>query len=133
MPIRVLRVALVLGAVIDATVAVLALFFQPLLGPLLDVPTRDPAMTTIAGGEYVVITLVYIVLLRDTRRYRVLLWLVMLDQAFAAFIPAYAISRGQVVATWKTIGPIPISLALAAIYFVAARNTADVTIQPRLR
>ncbi len=53
---RLLRVALWIGAVVDGVVAVLALFFQPLLGPLLDVPVKDPALTTIAGGEYVVLT-----------------------------------------------------------------------------
>ena len=48
---RVLRIAIAIGLLVDVTVAILALFFQPLLGPLLDVPTKDPALTTIAG-EY---------------------------------------------------------------------------------
>jgi hypothetical protein len=120
MPERVLRVALAIGAAVDATVAILAIFFQPFLGPLLDVPTKDPALTTIAGGEYVVVTLVYVMLLRDLERYRGLLWLVALDQFFAAVIPAYAIARGQVVATWKTLGPIPFNALLATIYLIAA-------------
>jgi hypothetical protein len=121
---RLLRIAIAIGALVDASVAILALFFQPLLGPLLDVPTKDPALTTIAGGEYVVVTLIYIVLLRDLERYRALLWLVALDQAFAAVLPAYEIARGHVAQTWKTVGPIPFNAALAAIYvFGATRST----------
>jgi hypothetical protein len=108
---RVLRIAIAIGLLVDATVAVLALFFQPLLGPLLDVPTKDPALTTI-----------YAILLRDLKKYRVLLWLIALDQAFAAILPAYEIARGHVVATWKTIGPIPFNAALAAIYVAGARS-----------
>ena len=130
-PARLLRIALVLGAIVDATVAILAIFFQPLLGPLFDVPTKDPALTTIAGGEYVVVTLIYVMLLRDTKRYAPLLWLVALDQLFAALIPAWEISRGHVVATWKTIGPIPINLILAATYALAARSHATTT-KPRV-
>jgi hypothetical protein len=99
MPDRLLRVAIAIGAVIDATVAVLALFFQPLLGPVFDIPLKDPALTTIAGGEYVVVTLLYVALLRDLERFRGLLWLIAIDQALAAIIPAYTIVRGEVVAT----------------------------------
>ncbi len=122
LPPRLIRIALVIGAVVDATVATLAIFFQPLLGPLFDVPTKDPALTTIAGGEYVVVTLIYVMLLRDFERFAPLLWLVALDQVFAGLIPAWEISRGHVVATWKTIGPIPINLALATVYALAARS-----------
>lgn len=129
-PARLLRIALVLGAVVDATVAILAIFFQPLLGPLFDVPTKDPALTTIAGGEYVVVTLIYVMLLRDTKRYAPLLWLAALDQLFAGLIPAWEISRGHVVATWKTIGPIPLNLILAATFALAARSHA--TTKPRV-
>jgi len=121
-PAGLLRGALALGALIDALVAILALFFQPLLGPLFDVPTKDPALTTIVGGEYVVVFLIYVVLLRDLERYRVLLWLVALDQLCAAALPGIEIARGHVVATWKTLGPIPLSLALSAIYALAARE-----------
>ncbi len=117
-----LRIAIAIGLLVDATVAILALFFQPLLGPLLDVPTKDPALTTIAGGEYVVVASIYAILLRDLKKYRVLLWLIALDQAFAAILPAYEIARGHVVATWKTIGPIPFNAALAAIYVAGARS-----------
>jgi hypothetical protein len=119
---RVLRIAIAIGLLVDTTVAILALFFQPLLGPLLDVPTKDPALTTIAGGEYVVVASIYAVVLRDLKKYRVLLWLIALDQAFAALLPAYEIARGHVVATWKTIGPIPFNAALAAIYVAGARS-----------
>ncbi len=125
MPERLLRIALAIGALVDATVAILALFFQPLLGPLLDVPTKDPALTTIAGGEYVVVTAIYLVLLRDLERYRALLWLVALDQFFAAALPGYEIARGHVAATWKTIGPIPFNAILCAIYLLALRRRAS--------
>ncbi len=117
---RLLRVALWIGAVVDGVVAVLALFFQPLLGPLLDVPVKDPALTTIAGGEYVVLTGLYVFLVRDVARYRPLLWLVALDQLFGGAIPALEVARGHVVASWKTLGPIPFNVALAAIYVAGA-------------
>jgi len=120
MPLKFLRIAIAIGALVDTGVAVLALFFQSLLGPLFDIPTKDPALTTIAGGEYIVVTLVYVLVLRDLERYRALLWLIALDQLFAGLIPALEISRGNVVATWKTIGPIPFNLLLAAIYTSAA-------------
>jgi hypothetical protein len=126
-PDRILRIAVAIGAVIDAGVAILALFFQPLLGPLLDVPTKDPALTTIVGGEYVVVTLIYVALLRDLERYRGLLWLIALDQLFAAVLPAYEIARGHVAATWKTIGPIPVNVLLAALYVVGARTRPRVS------
>ncbi len=119
-----MRGALTIGAIVDASVAILAIFFQPLLGPLFDIPTKDPALTTIAGGEYVVVTLIYVMLLRDTKRFAPLLWLVALDQFFAGVIPAWEISRGHVVATWKTIGPIPLNLLLATVYALAARANA---------
>lgn len=118
----ILRAGIALGAVIDATVCVLALFFQPLLGPLFDIPVRDPALATIVGGEYVVVTLIYVLLLRDLERYRGLLYLIAIDQALAALLPAVEIARGHVAATFKTIGPIPISAALAGSYLYAARR-----------
>jgi len=121
LPPRFLRAAIAIGAVVDATVAILALFFQQLLGPLFDIPTKDPALTTIAGGEYVVVTLLYVVLLRDLERFAPLLWLVALDQLFAGIIPGLEIARGHVAATWKTIGPIPLNLTLSLVYALAAR------------
>jgi hypothetical protein len=120
MPLPIVRVAVTIGAIVDLGVAILAIFLQPLLGPLLDVPTKDPALTTIAGGEFFVVTLVYVVLLRDMRRYRILLWIVALDQFFAGILPGFEIARGAVAATWKTIGPIPFNLALGAIYVAGA-------------
>jgi len=122
---RIVRIALVLGTLIDGGVAILALFFQSLLAPLFDIPLKDPAITTIAGGEFVVVTLLYLALLRDLERYRGLLWLVALDQVLAAALPAYEIARGHVVATWKTLGPIPISLILATIFVVGATRKAE--------
>jgi hypothetical protein len=119
-PEKILRAAIALGGIVDITVAILALFFQPLLGPLFDVPTKDPALTTIAGGEYLVVTALYVLLLRDLTRYRVLLWLVALDQFLAAILPGVEIARGHVVATWKTLGPIPLNLALSVTYLVGA-------------
>ncbi len=118
------RVAVAIGFCIDIFVAVLALFFQPLLGPLFDIPVKDPALTTIAGGEYVVVALVYLLVFRDARRYRALLWLCALDQAFAALLPAIEIGRGNVVATPKTIGPIPFNALLAVVYAWLASRPA---------
>jgi len=115
-----LRATVAIGLCVDTTVAILALFFQPLLGPLFDIPVKDPALTTIAGGEYVVVTLVYALVLRDPERFGPLLWLCALDQAFAALLPAVEIARGNVVATWKTIGPIPLNALLAVCYTVLA-------------
>jgi hypothetical protein len=120
LPANLLRVFVALGALVDLTVAILALFFQPLLGPLLDVPTKDPALTTIAGGEYLVVTAIYLIILRDLERHRVLLWLIALDQLLAALLPGIEIARGHVVATVKTLGPIPLNLALAAVYVAGA-------------
>jgi len=107
---------------IDAFVGILAVFFQPLMGPLLDIPVKDPAVTTIAGGEFIVVGLIYLITLRDPQHYRVLLYVVALDQAFAALLAAVEIQRGEVAATWKTLAPIPLSAILAGIYFFSARG-----------
>jgi hypothetical protein len=114
--LQVLRIAVAVGGCIDIGVAIVSLFFQSLLEPLFDLPLRDPALTTIAGGEYVVAALIYATILRGLERYRALLWLIALDQLFAAALPALEIIRGAVVASWKTIGPIPLSTLLCAIY-----------------
>ena len=119
-PGTVVRAALVVGFAIDAFVAILALFFQDLLGPLLDVPTKDPALTTVAGGEFLVASLVYLTALRFPTAARPLLWICALDQTLAALLPAIEIARGHVVATWKTIGPIPGNVLLAAIFVYGA-------------
>jgi hypothetical protein len=34
---------------------------------------------------------------------------------------SYTIAIGEVAATWKTIGPVPFNLLLAAIFAIAAR------------
>jgi hypothetical protein len=131
-PANVLRVAVGIGALVDVTVAMLALFFQPLLGPLLDVPTKDPALTTIAGGEYLVATGIYLLLLRDLDRYRGLLWLIALDQLLAALLPGIEIARGHVVASVKTLGPIPFNLLLAGVYLVGAVRPSALPLGRRL-
>jgi hypothetical protein len=120
-----IRVAAAIGLCIDVGVAIVALFFQSLLGPLFDLPLKDPALTTIAGGEYVVVALVYVLVIREPQRYRALLWLCALDQAFAALLPGLEIARGNVIASPKTLGPIPVSAALALVYaWLAARARA---------
>jgi hypothetical protein len=118
---KIVRVALAIGFLLDFGVAILALFFQPLLGPLLDVPTKDPALTTIAGGEFLVASLIYVLLFRDLDRFKPFLWLVCLDQLFAGVLVSYTIAIGEVAGTWKTIGPVPFNLLLAAIFAIAAR------------
>jgi uncharacterized membrane protein len=118
-PLLLLRVALAIGFCVDFFVAIVALFFQNAMGPLFDIPLKDPAATTIVGGEFVVVSLVYLTILRAPSRYRALLWLVVLDQAFAVVLPAYEIARGNVAATWKTIGPMPFNALLAGIYLYA--------------
>jgi hypothetical protein len=50
------------------------------------------------------------------------LWLVALDQLFAALLPGIEVLRGHLPATLKIIAPMPISLALAAVYVLAARK-----------
>ena len=116
----VLRVALILGIAIDAYVSALALFAQGLIEPLLDLPVRDPALTTIAGGEFAVVAGLYAAAFREPRRYRPLLWLCALDQLFAVVLPALAIVHGQIPATPKTVGPLPVQSALAIVYALGA-------------
>jgi hypothetical protein len=65
-----LRIALIFGFCIDAGVGLLCLVAQPLLQPLLDLPVKDPAVTTIAGGELVVAAGIYAFVLRDPRRWQ---------------------------------------------------------------
>jgi hypothetical protein len=122
---RLLLIALAIGALVDGGVAVFALFFQPLLGPLFDVPAKDAAMTTLLGGEFLVVALVYLLLLRDLERYRPLLWLVALDQVLAIALPAQEIARGNMLGTWKTIGPFPLNALLAATFVWGALSTPD--------
>jgi hypothetical protein len=58
------------------------------------------------------------VVLREPRRYRALLWLCVLDQAFAVVMPALAVVHGEIPNSWKILAPIPFQ-ALLAVLFVA--------------
>jgi len=117
---RLLRVALACGFAIDAFVGVLALFAQGLIPPLLDIPAKDPALTTIYGGALLVIVGVYLLALRDPVRWRPLLWLCALDQTLGVLLPLVEIARGHVVGTPKIYAPMPFQLALVALYVVGA-------------
>jgi hypothetical protein len=117
----VLRIALALGFCIDFFVGLLCIVAQPLLQPLLDIPVKDPAVTTIAGGELIVASVIYALLLRDMTRWKPLLWLVALDQFFGVILPAIEIARGHAPATFKTLAPMLPQLVLIAIYIGAAR------------
>jgi hypothetical protein len=116
----VLRLALAIGLAIDLYVAVLSLFAPQLIQPLLDIPVHDPTLAQIAGGEYVVAALCYALALRDPRRFAVLLWICALDQAFAVVLPALAVMRGQLPATWKIVAPIPFQALLALVLVAGA-------------
>ena len=122
MPAILLRSALIAGFCIDFGVGLLALVAQPLLQPLLDIPVKDPAVTTIAGGELIVASALYAFVLRDPRRWQPLLWLCVLDQTFGVVLPALEIARGHAPATLKTLGPMPFQAILIAIYLIAARR-----------
>jgi hypothetical protein len=121
-PAILLRIALIAGFCIDFGVGLLALVAQPLLQPLLDIPVKDPAVTTIAGGELIVASALYAFVLRDPRRWQPLLWLCVLDQTFGVVLPALEIARGHAPATLKTLGPMPFQAILIAIYLIAARR-----------
>ncbi len=123
-PCTVLRIALAAGFCIDAFVGILCLLAQPLLEPLLDIPVKDPAVTTIAGGELLVAAGLYAFVFCDPRRWRPLLWLCALDQAFGVLLPAIEIARGHAPATLKTLGPMPFQLVLIAVYAAGARWAA---------
>jgi hypothetical protein len=87
---------------------------------LLDVPVKDPALTTIFGGALLVLSCIYALVLRDTERWRPLLWLCALDQTLGVLLPALEIARGDVPATVKTIGPMPLQAVLVIIYIAGA-------------
>lgn len=120
---RALPIALALGACIDGFVGALSLFAQPLVEPLLDIPVRDPALTTILGGELIVAALIYVIALRDPQRMRPLLWLCALDQTLGVVLPLVEIARGHVPGTFKTLAPMPFQLLLVAIYVAGAKAT----------
>ena len=117
---KLLRIALAIGCAIDLYVAALSLFAPQLIPPLLDIPVHDPALAQIAGGEYVIAALCYALALYDPVRFRALLWVCALDQAFAVVLPGLALLRGQIPATWKIIAPIPFDALLGAIYVAYA-------------
>jgi hypothetical protein len=117
----VLRIALAIGFCIDALVGLLCVFAQPLLEPLLDIPVKDPAVTTIAGGELLVAAGIYAFVFRNPERWRPLLWLCALDQTLGVLLPAIEIAHGHAPATAKTLGPMPLQLLLVAAYVVGAR------------
>ncbi len=125
MKTKILRVALIVGAVGDIGIAIFCWFFQSLLGPVLDVPTKDPAHTTIAGGEYLIVGLLYVVAYRNLPRYRVLLWLFALDQLFAIVLPLLEMSRGNAIVSWKTLGPMPLNAILLGLFIFGARRSEE--------
>jgi hypothetical protein len=100
-----LRVALGIGFAIDAFV---------------DLPVKDPALVSIAGGEFAVAAGIYGLVFRDPERFRPLLWLCALDQLFAVVLPGLAIVSGHIPATVKTVGPLPLQLLLAAFFAFGA-------------
>ena len=124
----VLRVGLAIGFCIDLYVGVLSLFAPQLIQPLLDIPVRDPEIVRIAGGEYVVAALVYALAFRDPGRFRVLLWLCVLDQLFAVVMPALAVAHGTIPGTWKIVAPIPFQALLALLFAVAASRGRKETV-----
>jgi hypothetical protein len=103
-------------------VGFVSIFAQPLYPQLLDVPLRDPGLATILGGELLVAAAVYLFPLRDPVRFRPLLWICALDQAFGVALPVYLMLNGAMPASLKTIGPIPFQLALIAVYVASARR-----------
>ena len=117
----VLRVALLAGFAIDFFVFVVTVFFPKAMKPLFDIPYRDPTVTLLGGGELLVVSLLYLALFRAPYRFRPLLLLVALDQTLATVLPVVEISRGHLAATWKTVGPLPITAALAAVYVMGLR------------
>lgn len=119
---RLLQVALVIGILIDAGVGFVSIFAQPLYPQLLDVPVKDSAMATIVGGELLVAATVYAFPLRDPVRFRPLLWVCALDQAFGVVLPAYLMLTAAMPTSFKTIAPIPFQLALVVVYVAAARG-----------
>jgi len=123
---RALPIALVAGFLIDGIVGILCIVAQPLLGPLLGVPVRDPAITAFLGGELIVASIVYALAFSDVTRWRPLLWLCALDQTLGVLIPAIQIALGHVPATLQTLGPMPLQLGLVGIYVAGAfGNSGD--------
>lgn len=116
----VVRIGLAIGGAIDAYVAVLALFAPQLMQPLLDVPVKDALIAQLGGGELVVAALVYALAFRDPVRFRAVLWICAVDQAFAVVLPLLALAHGTLPATWKIVAPIPIQALLCVLFVVYA-------------
>ncbi|HYZ15524.1 MAG TPA: hypothetical protein VE591_03940 [Candidatus Acidoferrum sp.] len=120
-----LRIALAIGLCIDLYVGALALFAPQLIEPLLDIPVRDPSLASIAGGEFVVVALVYAFALRDPLRSRALLTICAVDQFFAVVLPALAVMHGAIPASPKVIAPIPFQALLCAFFAVGASRAGS--------
>ena len=119
-----LRVALAIAFLVDFGVGAVALFAPQLMQPLFDVPLKDLMTAQIAGGEFIVASLVYAFAFRDPVRFRALLWICALDQLFAVVLPALGIARGDIPGTWKVVAPIPFQALLAILFVVyAVRRT----------
>jgi hypothetical protein len=112
----VVKIALAIGFAIDVSVGLLGLFAPQLMLPLLDVPVGDPMLAHFAGGEFIVVALVYALAFRDLARFRVLLWICCADQLFGVIVPAYAVTSGAWPATFKTVAPIPFQALLAILF-----------------
>ncbi len=117
-----LKIALAMGFLIDAGVGVLCVVAQPLLGPLLGVPVKDPAITAFLGGELIVAGVIYALVFARPERWRPLLWLCALDQTLGVAIPAVQIALGNVPANLQTLGPMPLQLVLVGLYVAGARR-----------
>jgi hypothetical protein len=116
----VVRIALAIGFCIDAGIALVVLCAPQLMGPLFDVPISDVMTAQIAGGEFVVAALVYALAFTNPSRWRPLLLLCALDQAFAVVLPTLGVMHGALPATWKIIAPIPFQALLAVVFVVYA-------------
>ena len=81
------------------------------------------AVEPLGGGELLVAGFIYVLILRDVERFRPFLWLVALDQLFAALLPGIEVLRGHLPATLKILAPMPINLALVVVYVLAARKS----------
>ncbi len=81
-------------------------------------------MAQIAGGEFVVAAAVYALAFRDPVRFRALLWICALDQAFATALPALAVVHGQLPGSLKIVGPIPFSALVCVLFVVYALRPA---------
>ncbi|MFN2461860.1 MAG: hypothetical protein ABR591_14460 [Candidatus Velthaea sp.] len=119
----VVRVALVLGLLVDLLVAGVSLFAPGWSAPLFDIPVRDSVIAALGGGEYFVVACVYVLLLGASRRLQPLFWIVALDQAVAVVLPAVEVAQGSIPGTFKTLAPLPVSTALAVVFAWAARRS----------